>query len=334
MRVWPSPVPQLPGNGTSAVGSRRSLRLIGTPLLAAGLAIGTAVTVAALPGGQSQATTCPTGAVCVDATKQQLINNVDDVTLGPYAPVCGPSSVQRHLLPAGKDAAELANDTFALINQGSEPVTVRVYLAWQNDRRVGDPITDSDILGLPLPGPNYSSPGMAGYLLVDGQIGLEVPSLRSQGKDWSTAVQVAAHSQKEIGYAVAFGCAENVNDTQKELVKLEVGVAVEAEPTPTPTPDPSPSPTASEIPSVSPSVGPEPSPTSSGAPGGSTLPTGQPTGEPSASGVPVPSVAPSRPSRPGLAATGVNLTGVAVGVGGLVVAGGLLLLVRRRKRQD
>ncbi len=106
---------------------------------------------------------------------------------------------------------------------------------------------------------------------------------------------------------------------------------------PTPMPSPTPSVTPTEVtPSPTPSVTPtpEPSSTSSGAPGGSTLPTGQPTGEPSASGTPAPSVAPSRPSRPGLAATGVNLTGVAVGVGGLVVAGGLLLLVRRRKRQD
>lgn len=123
--------------------------------------------------------------------------------------------------------------------------------------------------------------------------------------DWTLAPDGTLSVSPQAGFEFDNGEAGHSYGTAPDS-----GVAC---PTPTPTPTPTPSP---EVPSPSPSpVHPSTTP-SPVAPS------------------PTPSVAPGRPSRPGLASTGANVTGAAVGVGGLVIAGGLLLLARRRKSWD
>ncbi|SPT52966.1 Uncharacterised protein [Actinomyces bovis] len=111
-------------------------------------------------------------------------------------------------------------------------------------------------------------------------------------------------------------------------------------PTPTDTPVP-PVETDTPVPPVE-TPEPAPSPTPLKPSSAPSSPATQQAPDPQVSAQPTPAVPapaapgknlPSRPGGKGLSATGVNLTAAAVGIGGLVIAGGLLLLVRRRNRR-
>ncbi|WP_126622313.1 RodZ family helix-turn-helix domain-containing protein [Actinomyces bovis] len=304
----------------------RFIMLLAAPLLLGGLVLGS---VAAAQGGPQGP--CTSGQLCVNANTDpgSITDLVEDITLENLAPQCEGAATDA-VLPGALAADEVTHTTFELRNTGDQPVDVGLTLGWQNTRVQGAAIdlnADPILAGRIIPTGTYSSPGMAGYLLLADDVGhrpvLVAESLRGSGtRTQDPLMRLAPHSTTQIVLAVGFNCAANRNDTQAEKVAVNLGVKAAAAVTPTPPATAQPTPGAPTPPATA-----QPTP-GAPAPSASTQPT------PAASAPATPGKnAPSQPGGKGLSSTGVNLTAAAVGVSGLVVTGGLLLLVRRRNRR-
>ncbi len=308
MKTLLVPLSQQTSSGLSAPRSSRFAKCLGATVFAGALALGSTTAAVAEERGAPTGATCPEDTFCVDSTNKTTTNSVPKLTLGdgqdsPFA-----------LSPGGSIMGG-----FDVKNTGSQEARVVVAMAWANERCVGASFADDPFL-MSLPHPDgkttFYSPGMDANITYDGG-GMVAESLRCNGTRETTVLTVPPGETLAFGARIAFPFMENGNDTQKEKVSIEFRIRLEVdEPNPNPTPIPNPEP-------PTPTPTPEPSPTPT-----PEIPNPNPSVDPN------PSVVPNRPSRPGLASTGVNLTGMTVGVGGLAVAGGLLLLVHRRKRQD
>ncbi|QQM67706.1 hypothetical protein [Actinomyces weissii] len=190
---------------------------------------------------------------------------------------------------------------FAVQNLGSQPVAVVVRMDWRNDRCTGQSFAqDPHLSGLPHPGgqTRFYSPGMRAAVEYGGSR-LTAESLRCTGSTQTSQITMSPGERLDFQGLVDFPFDSNLNDTQRERVWLGFSIQVAAQDL-----DPAP-----------------------GAPAG----PGQ-TGSGSSQGSGAGWLGrPGAPGRPGLAVTGVDLLGVGVGVGGLLLLGGLLLAWRRRR---
>lgn len=339
MTKWQRPLMSRPRNKTGSPVSHGLARALATPLLAGALLLGGWQAVQGTAAIAAPGTSCGADA-CVDVDAETLEVSLGTATFGPYAPHCV-AAEPGAVLPGALRPEETLNLPVTVRNTGASPADIRIYMEWANERAVGQEITDPYLLGagIPLdPSGKYTSPGMAAFLLTgtpealrasasEADILLRADSLRGKGMradNTSPQVTLAVGETKTFTFALAFPCEVNMNDTQREKVEVTLGVMAAGDASgddsgSTPAPTPTPTPTA-------------PAPSASASPQPSATPTAPGAGATPAPGTPAPTQpgTPSQPRPGGMPVTGVNLTAGAIAVGGLVVAGGLVLFLRRR----
>lgn len=325
--------------------SRRLLRPLGVAVSVGALLCGTAplAVVHAAEAGAAGVEACPADTFCVDSGARQVVDRVEDLSLGE-----GQSG------PAALVPGDTLRPAFAVQNLGRQSVDVVVRMDWRNSRCLGQSFAQDPFLrSLPHPDgrSRFYSPGMRAVLEYAGSR-LTADSLRCTGSTQTPQITLSPGERLELKGLIDFPFDSNLNDTQRERVWLGFSIRVSAQDlvrVPVPAAPEVEDPCGPDnarwlVPADSKELGwtLDPDGVLLVAPkSGFELDSGEAVhsyGQAPDSGTACPGstrLALQGPKRPFLTVTGVDLLGAAAGAGLLLVLGGLLVVRRRRRvRQD